>query len=548
MARALETPDPLAVAIEPPPNETPAERWAREQREAAARRISEQIDEQIRAEKLAMKKRRPPMRLLLLGQSESGKSTTVKNFQLAYAYDAFLAERAAWRAVIHLNLIRSVNNIIEILWKEISANSPPTDAPARPYTPMTELHGALDADSDDESEEPEPSGDPSACPLTEFHRELMLRLSPLRQVQRDLERSLGAASSEEQPASSGGAAPWSLGGGGWRAREFSVTSRSGWKGALGRIREVGRKSIDSTIGRHERRSEASSPEGRVSSPAPALAKTGGRRPSVAARVSLPERAVEKMEDADIEDAAEVIASCAEDMSALWQDPAVRTVLSMRGMRPEEGPGFFLNDAARVAARGYQPSDDDVVRARLRTMGVQEHRITFEKGSDAGSEWLIYDVGGARSLRNAWYPYFDNINAIIFLAPISCFDERLAEDRRVNRLQDSLLLWKAVCSTNLLAGVQLILFLNKCDLLEKKLSRGVRVVDYVPTYGSKPNDLETVTRYFRSQFKDISARHSPKPRVFYSFLTSVVDTKATRITVAAVREGIQRSNLQTAVFL
>ncbi len=79
MARALETPDPLAVAIEPPQNETPAERWAREQREAHARRISEQIDEQIRAEKQAMKKRRQPMRLLLLGQSESGKSTTVKS-------------------------------------------------------------------------------------------------------------------------------------------------------------------------------------------------------------------------------------------------------------------------------------------------------------------------------------------------------------------------------------------------------------------------------------------------------------------------------------
>lgn len=191
------------------------------------------------------------------------------DFQLAYAYDAFLAERAAWRAVIHLNLIRSVNNIIEILWKEISANGSPTDAPPRPYTPMTEL---LDADSDDESEEPEPSADPSGSPLTEFHRELMLRLSPLRQVQRDLEHSLGAASSEELPTHSGGAAPWSLGGGGWRMREFSVTSRSGWKGALGRIREVGRKSIDSTIGRHERRSEAPSPEGRVSSPA--LTKVG----------------------------------------------------------------------------------------------------------------------------------------------------------------------------------------------------------------------------------------------------------------------------------
>ena len=34
---------------------------------------------------------------------------------------------------------------------------------------------------------------------------------------------------------------------------------------------------------------------------------------------------------------------------------------------------------------------------------------------------------------AWVPFFDNMNAIIFLAPISAFDQTLAEDRSVNRL-------------------------------------------------------------------------------------------------------------------
>ena len=79
MNRASMTPDPLSVALEPPPDESPADRWAREQAEAQARRISEQIDDQIKAEKLAMKKRKPPIKVLLLGQSESGKSTTVKS-------------------------------------------------------------------------------------------------------------------------------------------------------------------------------------------------------------------------------------------------------------------------------------------------------------------------------------------------------------------------------------------------------------------------------------------------------------------------------------
>lgn len=63
-------------------------------------------------------------------------------------------------------------------------------------------------------------------------------------------------------------------------------------------------------------------------------------------------------------------------------------------------------------------------------------------------------------RQAWFPYFDDCDAIIFLAPISCFDEKLAEDRRVNRLEDSYALWKMICSSKLLARTQIILFLNK----------------------------------------------------------------------------------------
>ncbi|TFY59169.1 hypothetical protein EVJ58_g5950 [Rhodofomes roseus] len=266
-------------------------------------------------------------------------------------------------------------------------------------------------------------------------------------------------------------------------------------------------------------------------------------------------------------AAEIIASCAEDMAALWADAGVQAVLTQRKMktRLEEGPGFFLNDVMRVAARDYEPSDEDVVRARLRTMGVQEYR--FRKGLDADREWMLYDVGGARSLRNAWYPYFDDINALIFLAPISCFDERLAEDRRVNRLQDSLLIWKAVCSSTLLAKVQLILFLNKCDLLEKKIQRGVQVSQYVTSYGTRPNEAKAVAKCsyfqlfsalaklivtagidFRQQFKDVFLKHSPEKRTFYSYLTSVVDTKATAVTVATVHDGIQRQYMKDADIL
>ena len=40
---------------------------------------------------------------------------------------------------------------------------------------------------------------------------------------------------------------------------------------------------------------------------------------------------------------------------------------------------FLADVDRIAKRDYVPSDEDVMRARLRTLGVQEHKIHFNSG-------------------------------------------------------------------------------------------------------------------------------------------------------------------------
>jgi guanine nucleotide-binding protein subunit alpha len=42
-------------------------------------------------------------------------------------------------------------------------------------------------------------------------------------------------------------------------------------------------------------------------------------------------------------------------------------------------GSFLNDIERIATRSYEPSDNDVIRARLRTLGVQEYSFWVEEG-------------------------------------------------------------------------------------------------------------------------------------------------------------------------
>jgi len=139
----------------------------------------------------------------------------------------------------------------------------------------------------------------------------------------------------------------------------------------------------------------------------------------------------------------------------------------------------------------------------------------------------------------------DVKAIIFLAPISVFDERLEADPGVNRLEDSMKFWTSICKSKLLVKVQLILFLNKCDILERKLARGVMLKRYIPTYGDRKNDFATASRYLRKQFEEIARRHSPEPRQVYIFMTTAIDTRAMTAILSVVRVSIVSDNLQNA---
>lgn len=133
--------------------------------------------------------------------------------------------------------------------------------------------------------------------------------------------------------------------------------------------------------------------------------------------------------------------------------------------------------------------DDILHARIQTMGVAEHIFDVDIHGKSVS-WHLFDVGGARGQRHSWVPYFDDANAIIFVAPVSAFDQvrfsisdaslsfpldwvfsmfpfcssrisfqYLEEDPRTNRIDDSLQLFTQICSNALLKNVHLVLFLS-----------------------------------------------------------------------------------------
>ncbi|EJF56061.1 G-protein alpha subunit [Dichomitus squalens LYAD-421 SS1] len=483
--------DPLSQALQPPPNESPEDRAARIRQQEDAIRVSKEIDDEIAIAKRAYERRKKAIKILLLGQAESGKSTTLKNFQLAFSPQHFHKERSAWKTIIQLNLIRNIKRLLEVLQEEWESSLQTT-------TTASIAKGKGVAGRTPTS----PGVRFSTSPLTDNHRRIRMRLSALLPIEDELMKKLlpdGAAA----------------------VKDVCVRAGSGWKGILTAL------------------SANTSTLGPVTPAKPQLqlvsAMKGGSNPS--SRPGTADAA--KFKD----NPTAVLAACKDDIVTLWEDPIVRGVLKKHNVRLQDMPGFFLNDAGRVAAMSYEPTDDDIVRARVRTLGVEEHHFTMESGALPGTEWYIYDVGGSRSVRQHWIPYFDDVQAIIFLAPLA-FNLTLEEDPKVNRLEDSITLWREVCTNALLAKTTLILFLNKMDILQATLASGIRVVKYVPSYGDQPNDITHVTKYFRDKFRGYHKRLSPKARPFYWHETSVIDTRSTAAILVGVREGILRAHLQS----
>ncbi|KAH9019103.1 G-protein alpha subunit-domain-containing protein [Lactarius hengduanensis] len=473
--RRLSSNDPFEAVLRPPPDETPAQREMR-----------------ILAEQQASK---PDVKILLLGQSESGKSTTLKRrsphhssfwarygriyiyvsdgrmpplglclqasiylaqFQLLHTPAAFQAERIAWRTVIYLNLVRSVRRSVLLICRALAQLIAPTES--------------LDTISAEREEEIF-----DTASITKKHAEYSGMLAPVLELEGRL---------------------------------------------IHRLREDDEDDEANPSRRWEH---------------PRLVYATRRRSSKRIPTSTP------WWD-DPSDPVHVLDRCRDAMVRLWDDEWVRNRLVEKRVRLQESSGFYLDQIERITAKDYSPTDDDVLKARLKTVGVVEHPFTISMGTMRGNtSWVITML--AERATNAMPQ--NQVNSIIFLAPISAFDQVLTEDTRVNRLEDSLLLWRAVISNKLLGKVPIVLFLNKCDLLREKLEAGVRLKSHLVTYGDRPNDYESVSKYLRNKFGQLHNQNSPNhDRELFIHYTSVVDKEKTAQIIASVREAILRLNLKT----
>ncbi|KAH9859156.1 G-protein alpha subunit [Lenzites betulinus] len=449
-----------------PKRRTPAE-------EEEAVRVSNAIDEELRREREVLRRRRTKdVKVMLLGQAESGKSTLQKQFQLYYSSKTLDDERPSWRPIVYFNILKAIRMILDELdWQYgLGASG---DLPTLPLAPSTsDTSGSGSHSGSSTRSQPDPTWFP----------ELALLRSKL----------LPLVASEDALAAelSGGI---SVSGG-----RTGVYVRSGWQALISGAR--------------------------------AWPLSDNYRTTMTARQSAVANIV-----------ATTLAAVQDEIALLWWHPGVQSLLKGNKLRLEEYAAFFLANIRRIAQAEYLPSNEDILHVRLQTIGVTEHAFDINLGGTQYN-WLLYDVGGARGQRHAWVPYFDDATAIIFLAPISAFDQYLEEDPRTNRIDDSLQLFTQICTNKLLSNAALVLMLNKTDLLRQKLQAGIKVRKFISSYGDRPNSYEEVSEYFRAHFIQVHRRKDISHRPLYLHFTSMLDIKATQSIIINVGEAIMRQHL------
>ena len=111
---------------------------------------------------------------------------------------------------------------------------------------------------------------------------------------------------------------------------------------------------------------------------------------------------------------------------LWRDPGVKeAVRRSREFQLNDSAVYYFNSMERMSSPGYMPTDQDILRSRVKTTGITE--TTFKVGE---LTYKLFDVGGQRSERKKWIHCFENVTALVFLVSLSEYDQMLYEDESV----------------------------------------------------------------------------------------------------------------------
>lgn len=212
----------------------------------------------------------------------------------------------------------------------------------------------------------------------------------------------------------------------------------------------------------------------------------------------------------------------------WQSPTIQKVWIHRAKKNiNDSHATFINDVRRIVSTKYIPTEDDILKARIRTTQISHEQYNID-----GTDVNVCDVGGQRAERRKWIHCFDDVDAVIFVAALSEYDQKLSEAKKDNRMVEAIKLFGNIVKNPSFQNKPILLFLNKKDIFQEKIKHSdIADVPHFNDFNGVPNDANHGVYYFIQQFeREFESELTNK----YIHITNATDTANMEFVLNAAR--------------
>ncbi|KAJ3429271.1 g protein alpha i subunit [Anaeramoeba flamelloides] len=222
---------------------------------------------------------------------------------------------------------------------------------------------------------------------------------------------------------------------------------------------------------------------------------------------------------------EELADCIE---SIWGDNSIKKAFDQRfNFQIPDSAAWFLDKTREIASENYIPTDQDILGCRIPTTGINEIKFKVKQ-----QNWKIIDVGGQRNERKKWLHQFEECVVLLYIVAINEYNQTLYEKEGVNRLQESLDLFKKISNMIFFRHTNCVILFNKMDLFEEKIEKYNLNKCFEDYHDGK--DLDSAKDFIKKRFR-LMAKN--KNRQIFTHFMCAIQTENIKIILKAVQTSI-----------
>ncbi|VDD83895.1 unnamed protein product [Mesocestoides corti] len=209
---------------------------------------------------------------------------------------------------------------------------------------------------------------------------------------------------------------------------------------------------------------------------------------------------------------------------LRQDNAMQSYLKVATDQAADSSNYFFSSLERLIHNNFVPSEDDMLHIKCGSCGIAEETITH-----VGDSFRFICVFTNRSSIKKWVHFFEEVDAIIFIASLVNYDEPLIHDPEKLRLRDDMAYFESICNSKWFGNCsQIVLILNKFDLFTRKIATSPLKICF-PDYRGSSDPMEAA-QFIQKKFEALN--RNPL-RTVHSYITSVRSKDSVKEIVDAI---------------